>query len=93
MLGLVSVINREYVLSKIFKDCNVHEVYADVNYTLELDKPNIAILTGKMEYKAALFNAVYSVYPNIDSCSITSNPKHPVLTGKKIIYRDGVWYV
>lgn len=91
--SLVSIIEREYVLSKAFGNYFVHEVYADVDYTLGMDNPNIAILQSKNEGKRELFEYVNSVYPNIGSCSIVCNPKHPVLAGKKIIYRDGVWYV
>lgn len=92
-IGLVSIIEREYVLSRAFKSYFVHEVYAEVGYTIGLDNPNLVILQSKNDGRRELFEYVNRVYPNIGSCSITCNPKHPALAGKKIIYRDGVWYV
>lgn len=80
-------------MNKTFQDCKIHEVYADVDYTLGMDNPSLVILTLKMEYSVTLYNAIYRVYPQIKSCSVTSNPRHPALAGKKIIYRDGAWYV
>lgn len=88
-----SIINREYVLSQAFAKYKVHEVYANVDHTMGVDNPDLVVLMRCLDDIEDLHTAVYSVYPGIKSCSITCNPKHPSLKGKKIIYRDGVWYV
>lgn len=88
-----SIINRKYVMSTTFTKYGVHEVYSDVAYTLDCDNPAIVILVKNNDNVVEIHREVTSVYPQIKSCTITSNPRHPALQGKKIVYRDGVWYV
>lgn len=88
-----STIDIKYVLSKAFESGYVHEVYVNTDFALGDIHPEVVILVTDDSRSVNLYTNFMQMYPLCKACSITCNPRHPATAGKKIIYRDGKWYV
>ena len=90
-----SVIHREKTLSELFsKNSGIVEVYADLDFALRDDFASLYIL-HKSDVNTALFLfELFKLYgSNKVKVYFTKSPLSLMLCNKRIIWREGRWYI
>lgn len=87
-----AIIYSRYILSSIFERYKVHEVYSDPDFSFADEYAKFYVLVRNMDNIVAIHKEVSTLYEQ-GGCFITKNPHDLMFEGKKIIYRDGAWYV
>lgn len=88
-----SVIERKDKLDKLFSGTDgLCEVYADITYNLEVTNIKF-VFFGKNVSTPLLYNRLCSLGWYDVHMYYTEDSMSPALKGKKIIWREGRWYL
>lgn len=90
-----SVINREKTLSELFsKNKGIAEVYADLDFTLRDDFVSLYILHKHDVNSVAMLFELYKLYGSSNvNIYLTTDPLSLTLYNKRIIWKEGRWYI
>lgn len=69
------------------------EIYADVNFDIEMDYPEFIVLCKGDFSLVDSFNALQKFYEGNAKLYMTKDPMDPLLVDKRIIYFEGGWYI
>lgn len=90
---MLSIINKKEALSSIFSATNgLCEVYSDVDYSFEHEICNFTIYGKDVDVTLLLFRLNFILNEKVHLYS-TEDAMSTALSGKKIIWREGRWYV
>lgn len=88
------VISRHSHLNEVFdKYINVGEVYASMDFSLEDTTAAFYIFSNTLLDTARIFHKVQQGYNNLIKVYTTKDPLDPMFINKRIIWKNGVWYL
>lgn len=91
---MLSVINIKETLGALFNKMVPNgEIYGDMDFDLAKDSITICILSKVNFDTSTMFHKVQDLYTLPIKLYCTTEPLHPMLNGKRIIWRKGVWYI
>lgn len=91
---LDSLIARKHLLGLLFGNTQyLCEVYADVDFDIANERPNLYCLTQHKIDNVFLYYKLCSIYTRGVNLHTTTVSTDIMLYDKKLLWRKGVWYV
>lgn len=91
---LDSIIHRRHLLGELWQNTPyMCEVYADANFTLSDERPNLYCVTQQEVDKVSLYYKLCHIYTRGVNLHTTTVAADIMLYNKMLLWRKGVWYV